>query len=259
MNLKLKDKVYVVTGGASGIGQAITENLVNENAIPFIIDKNEKSVETTVRSIKEKNKKVYHYIADLTHYDQCQKALEFIKNEGKSIKGLVNNAGINDRIGLEKGTPEKFLKSYHRNAAHYYYMAQLCLPELKKVKGSIVNISSKVASTGQGGTSGYAAATGARNALTREWAVELLKYGIRVNAVVVAECFTPLYKKWVSSFDDPQKKINEIESRIPLKNRMTKTSEIASTVLFLLSEKSGHTTGQLIHVDGGYTHLDRAI
>lgn len=259
MNLKLKDEVFVVTGGASGIGQAITEGLVKENAIPFIVDKNEKNVEATVRSIKGKDKKVYHFIADLTHYDQCQQAIEYIKKEGESIKGLVNNAGINDGIGLEGGTSESFLESYHRNAAHYYYMTQLCLSDLKKTKGPIVNISSKVASTGQGGTSGYAAAIGARNALTREWAVDLLKYGIRVNAVVVAECFTPLYKKWVSGFDNPQKKISEIESRIPLKKRMTKPTEIANTVLFLLSEKSGHTTGQLIHVDGGYTHLDRAI
>ena len=138
-------------------------------------------------------------------------------------------------------------------------MAHFALPFLKKSKGSIVNITSKTAETGQGNTSAYAAANGGRNALTREWAVELLKYGIRVNAVVVAECFTPLYQSWIQKFDDPQKKLHEITDKIPLEKRMTTAQELANSVAFLLSERSSHTTGQLIHVDGGYVHLDRAI
>ncbi len=86
-------------------------------------------------------------------------------------------------------------------------MAHHALPYLKKSKGAIVNIGSKTAETGQGNTSAYAASNGGRNALTREWAVELLKYGIRVNEVVVAECYTPLYEKWIKTFDDPGAKI----------------------------------------------------
>jgi len=138
-------------------------------------------------------------------------------------------------------------------------MAQLVLPELKKNKGSIVNISSKVADTGQGGTSGYAAANGGRNALTREWAVELLPYAVRVNSVIVSECYTPLYKKWVESFENSKEKLTSITDKIPLEKRMTTKEEIANAVAFLLSEKSSHTTGQLIYVDGGYVHLDRAL
>jgi L-fucose dehydrogenase len=138
-------------------------------------------------------------------------------------------------------------------------MAHFALPELIKTTGSIVNITSKTAETGQGGTSAYAAANGGRNALTREWAVELLKYGIRVNAIVVSECWTPLYEKWIKTLPNPQEKLDEIISRIPLGKRMTTKEEIANMAVFLLSEKSSHTTGQLIHVDGGYVHLDRAI
>ena len=138
-------------------------------------------------------------------------------------------------------------------------MAQLVLPELKKNKGAIVNIGSKVATTGQGGTSGYAAANGGRDALTKEWAVELLPYSIRVNSVIVAECYTPLYEKWIQNFENPEEKLASITDQIPLENRMTTKEEIANTVAFLLSQKSSHTTGQLIYVDGGYTHLDRAL
>jgi len=130
---------------------------------------------------------------------------------------------------------------------------------LIKSKGAIVNIGSKTAETGQGNTSAYAASNGGRNALTREWAVELLPHGIRVNAVIVAECFTPLYETWINTFPNPDEKLKSISEKIPLGKRMTTKEEIADMVLFLLSERSSHTTGQLIYVDGGYVHLDRAL
>jgi L-fucose dehydrogenase len=119
------------------------------------------------------------------------------------IDGLVNNAGVNDGVGLEKRQlMSSFVQSLHKNVIHYYLMAHHALPALKLSKGAIVNIGSKVADTGQGGTSAYAASNGGRNALTREWAVELLPYGIRVNAVIVAECYTPLYQTWINSITE---------------------------------------------------------
>ena len=151
------------------------------------------------------------------------------------------------------------MASLHKNLVHYYLMAHYALPALKKSQGAIVNIGSKTAETGQGGTSAYAASNGGRNALTREWAVELLKYGIRVNAVIVAECYTPLYEKWVQTLPNPEETLQRITEKIPLGKRMTTSEEIANAVAFLLSDKSSHTTGQLIYVDGGYVHLDRAL
>jgi NAD(P)-dependent dehydrogenase (short-subunit alcohol dehydrogenase family) len=175
------------------------------------------------------------------------------------IDGLVNNAGVNDGVGLASGDYEAFMASLHKNVVHYYLLAHYALPALKKSKGAIVNISSKTAETGQGNTSGYAAANGGRNALTREWAVELLQDGIRVNAIIVAECWTPLYEKWIKTLDNPEEKLKSIVAKIPLENRMTTSEEIANMTAFLLSSRSSHTTGQLIHVDGGYVHLDRAL
>jgi len=176
-----------------------------------------------------------------------------------AIDGLVNNAGLNDGVGLEKGDYESFMKSLHRNVVHYFLLAHYSLPYLIRSKGPIVNITSKTGETGQGETSGYAASNGARNALTREWAVELLKYQIRVNAIVVAECWTPQYENWITTLPDPEKTLQKITSNIPLENRMTTTSEIANMAVFLLSPVSSHTTGQIIHVDGGYVHLDRSL
>ena len=259
MDLQLKDKIIIVTGGAKGIGEGIVNVLAKEGAVPVIIGRNEKDNLATVDTIKKDGGKAFQVVAELSIPQQCEHAvLEVIKQFGR-IDGLVNNAGVNDGIGLEDGDYEGFIQSLHKNVVHYYLMTHHALPELKKSKGAILNISSKTAETGQGNTSAYAAANGGRNALTREWAVELLKYGIRVNAVVVAECYTPLYDRWIKSLPDPEEKLKEITSKIPLGNRMTTAEEIANMVAFLLSERSSHTTGQIIHVDGGYVHLDRAL
>ena len=259
MDLQLKNKVIIVTGGAKGIGEGIVRVLAAEGAITVIVGRNENDNLKLCNELASDTTDIFQVAAELTNPAECEKAVnEVIKKYGR-IDGLVNNAGQNDGVGLENGNYEKFMLSLHKNLIHYYLMAHFALPELKKQKGSIVNISSKTAETGQGNTSAYAASNGGRNALTREWAVELLPYGIRVNAIVVAECWTPLYEKWIQTLPNPEEKLKEITSRIPLENRMTTKEEIANMVAFLLSEKSSHTTGQLIHVDGGYVHLDRAL
>ncbi len=259
MDLKLQNKVIIVTGGSKGIGNGICNQLAKEGAIPVIIGRNKKDILKAVKEIESRNQKVFHAYAELTNHKECKAAIDKVIIKFGKIDGIVNNAGINDGVGLENGSYEDFMNSIKKNLVHYYLIAHYSLPELKKSKGVIVNISSKTASTGQGNTSGYAASNGGRNALTREWALELLPYSIRVNSVIVAECFTPLYKKWIKTFPDPEKKIKEITDKIPLEKRMTTKNEIANMVVFLLSERSSHTTGQLIFVDGGYTHLDRAL
>jgi NAD(P)-dependent dehydrogenase (short-subunit alcohol dehydrogenase family) len=175
------------------------------------------------------------------------------------LDALINNAGVNDGIGLEHGSPEQYVGSLQKNLLHYYNVAHYALSHLKRSRGSIVNIASKTAITGQGGTSGYASSKGAILALTREWAVELLPYGIRVNAVIPAEVMTPLYRQWLNTFPDPEQKLATIVSKIPLGKRMTGAAEIAAMVVFLISAQAAHITGQHLFVDGGYVHLDRAL
>jgi L-fucose dehydrogenase len=259
MDLKLQEKIILVTGGSKGIGHAISHVLAADGAIPFIVSRDEKSILQTKEEIEKKGGKCAFAIAELTDPEQCKRAVEKAISLYGTLHGLVNNAGVNDGVGLENGNAEDFVLSLKKNVVHYFVMAQACLHYLKQNKGAIVNIGSKVSVTGQGGTSAYAAACGGRNALTREWAVELLPYAVRVNGVMVAESYTPLYEKWINTFPNPQEKLDQIETKIPLEKRMTTPEEIANTVAFLMSEKSSHTTGQLIYVDGGFVHLDRSI
>src|SRR4030095_16028163 len=207
MDLELKDKVILVSGGAKGIGAGITKALAAEGAIPVIVGRNTADNDAMINEAG----RGHAITAELADPNACKSAVEETISKFKRIDGLVNNAGVNDGIGLENGNYESFMSSLHKNLVHYYMLAHFSLPYFIKSKGSIVNISSKTAETGQGNTSAYAASNGGRNALTREWAVELLKYGSRVNAVVVAECFTPLYEKWLNTLSDPQKKRKEIE------------------------------------------------
>ena len=259
MDLQLKGKVVLITGGAKGIGAAIVRACAEEGAIPVICDKDTDAGKKLQQQLLEAGAQSEFFSAELTSAEACKVAVDGTLEICGRLDALVNNAGVNDSIGLANGTPEEFAASLQRNLHHFYYMAHYALPALKRAKGAIVNISSKTAVTGQGNTSGYVAAKAAILGLTREWAAELLPDGIRVNAVLPAEVITPLYQSWLSQFPSPQEKLSQIQARIPLGKRMTTAEEIAATVIFLLSGKSSHTTGQHLFVDGGYVHLDRAL
>jgi L-fucose dehydrogenase len=260
MDLGLSGSVILVTGGASGIGEAITRACLAEGAKVVIASRVTPAVQRYMEEAHRTSQPCELLEVELGDPEQCRRVVDHVCEVYGRLDGLVNNAGVNDAVGLESGDPARFQASLLGNLLHCYALAHFALPMLKASRGSIVTISSKVAMTGQGGTSGYAAAKGAQLALTREWAAELLPYGIRVNAVLPAEVMTPLYEDWLRRVEDPEGTLKRIERNIPLGQRMTKAAEIAAAVVFLLSPtRSGHTTGQHLVVDGGYVHLDRML
>jgi len=259
VDLQLKDKVVLVTGGGKGIGAAIVRGCAREGAIPVFVDKDAEAGNKLKAELVESGANCSFTVTDVIPAENCAAIVEQTLREFGRLDVLVNNVGVNDSVGLETGSPDKYLKSLQLNLLHYYNMAHYALPALKKMQGNIVNVASKVAMTGQGKTSGYTSAKGAILSLTRDWACELLPYGIRVNALVPAEVMTPLYRWWLNTFPNPEEKLQHIVSKIPLGKRMTQPEEIAAMVLFLISPQASHITGQHVLVDGGYVHLDRAL
>lgn len=260
MDLNLKNKVVVISGAAGkegSIGETILQRLAEEGAIPAVIDRNDRGF-GYVEKIRKKGIDALFCQTDVTQPEQVKNAVETIAQKYGRIDVVLNNVGVNDGVGLD-ASYEEFMESLKLNMVSYFLIVKHALPLLKKSKGNILNIGSKVALTGQGRTSGYAASKGGVLGLTREWAVDLVPYGIRSNAIIIAESWTPSYDTWIKTLPDGEEKLKSIIKKIPLGNRMTSTDEIANVCLFTISDRSSHTTGQFIFVDGGYVHLDRAL
>ncbi len=257
MNLHLENKVIIVTGGAQGIGRSIVARFVEEGAQVCIIDRQSQTEFSPTTSSASIHKQVDYYCAEIIDEQRIQEIISEIVTKHKRIDVIVNNAGKNDAVGI-RHAPAQFRDSLNQNLVSTFVLLHYALDALIDSRGCIVNIGSKCSVTGQGGTSGYAASKGALNALTREWALDLARFGIRVNCVIPAEVITPLYEDWLSKTPDPVKARQQLNETIPLERRTTTTEEVADMVVFVASNRSSHTTGQLLFVDGGYVHLDRA-
>ncbi len=260
MDLGLKGKVVVISGAAGikgSIGETILQKLADEGATPAIIDRNARGFEY-VEELQKRGIDAIFCQTDVTNPEQVKNAVETISKKYERIDAVINNVGVNDGVGLD-ASYEEFMDSLKLNMVSYFLVVKHALPLLKESKGNILNIGSKVALTGQGATSGYAASKGGVLGLTREWAVDLIKDSIRVNAIIIAESWTPAYDAWIKTLENGEEKLKSIVKKIPLENRMTTPEEIANTCLFTISNLSSHTTGQFITVDGGYVHLDRSL
>jgi L-fucose dehydrogenase len=260
MDLGLKGKVVIISGGGGkkgSIGATLFRNLATEGAIPVILDISDRGA-SYVDKISQEGGDALYCKTDVTNPAEVKRAIHQVSEKFGKIDVVINNVGVNDGVGLDASYDE-FMASLKLNMVSYFLVVKHALPWLIKSKGNILNIGSKVALTGQGRTSGYAAAKGGVLGLTREWAVDLVPHGIRSNAIIIAECWTPSYDTWIKTLANGEQKLKSIVEKIPLEHRMTSTQEIADTCLFTISERSSHTTGQFIFVDGGYVHLDRSL
>ncbi len=257
MNLNLENKVVLVTGATAGIGEAVARLFSEEGARVVVHGRDAERGAAVADKCGRSQGKAVFIAGDLTSEAACQHLVEHTLKTFGRLDVLVNNAGVNDGVGLER-SPAEFMASLQKNLFHVFAVTHFAREALIASQGTIINLGSKVADTGQGQTSGYAAAKGGINALTREWALALAPQGVRVNCVVPAECESLQYSRWFASQPDPTASRNAIERLVPLGKRLTTADEIAAIVVFIASPRSSHTTGQIIHVDGGYTHLDRA-
>ena len=258
MDLGLKDKVVIVTGGTKGIGSGIVRSMAAEEAVVICVNRPGPEGPAMEKELAEKGQRMEYIAAELTEIQECRRVIDHVIEKYGRIDCIVNNAGGNNQIGLD-AEPEVFLKGMEDNLVHYYALVHYAHDELIRNHGNVVNIGSHVAITGQGGTSAYVAAKGAINGLTREWAAYFCDKGVRVNCIIPGSVWTNSYVKWAARFPDPEARRKQAEQNIPFGRRMTTIEEFADLVVYVASARAGHLTGEIIVNDGGYSRLDRVL
>lgn len=258
MDLGLKDRVVIVTGGAKGIGAGMVKCLAEEGAVVYSVNRPSEEGEAQAAQLRAEGRDVTFLPAELNDPEESRKVVRCVLQERGGIYCIMNNAGFNDEKNLDT-SPQEFMQSVSNNLIHYYAMVHYAKDALIAAKGTIVNTGSHVSITGQGGTSAYAAAKGAICGLTREWAAYFSKFGVRVNCVVPGSVWTNAYVKWARKFPNPEERRRLAEQNIPLGRRMTTIEEFASFAVYIASPRASHLTGEIIVNDGGYTRLDRVL
>ena len=258
MDLYLKDKVVIVTGGTKGIGRGIVFSMANEDALVVMVNRPGPEGPQIEKELCDQGRHVHYIAAELTDVAECKRVIdETIERYGR-IDVIVNNAGGNNQKDLLT-PPEEFMKYMRDNLIHYYALVHYAHDHLIRSKGSIVNIGSHVSITGQGHTSAYVAAKGAIDALTREWAAYFCDKEVNVNCVVPGSVWTNSYVKWAAQFPDPEARRRQAEQNIPFGRRMTTVEEFSDLVVYVASGRATHLTGEIIVCDGGYTRLERVL
>ncbi len=258
MDLYLKDKVVIVTGGTKGIGRGIVKSFAEEGARVVCVNRPGKEGPVLEDELRAMGQEMEYAAIELNEVAECEKLIAHVLEEYGRIDVIVNNAGGNNQLGLD-APPEQFMEGMRANLIHYYALVHYAQDALIKSGGNIVNIGSHVSITGQGKTSAYVAAKGAIDGLTREWAAYFCDKGVRVNCIIPGSVWTSSYEKWAALFPDPEERRREAEKNIPFGRRMTTVEEFADLVVFVASGRASHLTGEIIVNDGGYSRLDRVL
>ncbi len=243
----LKGKVVLITGGASGIGESIVENFLQQKSNVVFIDKEKKLGLQLQSKFQDYELKPIFMHCDLTNVEELQKTINQVYKEIGPISILVNNAANDDRHHIDSVTPEYWDNRMNVNLRHYFFSIQLAYKHMQELgKGSIVNIGSFSWMLGQGGMPAYTTAKSAIMGLTRTLARDLGEFNIRVNCVVPGWILTERQKKlWLT----PEAEKEQL-SRQCIK-RMLLPDDIAKPVLFFASDQSSGCSAQNYVVDGG--------
>ena len=234
----------VVTGAGSGIGLEISKQLLKKNYTPLLIGRN---IEKLQKASKELDEAPY-LSCDLSVSSSTKELNKFFSNLKKGkLSGVVNNAGAVKYSSFEDGPVEDWNFHFNANVMSAINCSKAFLNDLKETKGSIVNISSTLGIKPIENAAGYSASKAAMNSLTHSMALELSKYGVRVNAICPGIVDTPIHAENQSKVDDWHEMLKDAQ---PL-GRVGEPKDIAGAVCFLISEESQWITGSLIPVDGG--------
>lgn len=245
---QLKNKVALITGAGSGMGQTHAKVFAERGAVVVINDLNKDGLEETGRIVREAGGQAVECLGDITKPDFVKAMIDDAVSQVGGVSILVNNAGIGEHCELEDVSLERLTQMLNIHVVGSFLCAQAVIPGMKARKsGKIINISSIWGMNGYHTASHYCAAKAAMLGATKAWAKEFAPFNIHVNAVAPGGVLTPMPIK-VQGME----KIREKEKKVPL-GRWATPEEISYSVAFLASEESDFITGQVISPNGGET------
>jgi NAD(P)-dependent dehydrogenase (short-subunit alcohol dehydrogenase family) len=247
----LKDKVAIVTGGASGIGRATAVLFAQEGAAVAVLDIIQEQGQAVVAEIEATGGKAMFILCNVARAEDCRMAVEETVTVFGSLHILFNNAGIIRRATVIDTTEEEWDRVMAVNVKAIFLMSKYAIPHMERAGGgSIINTSSGWGLKGGGNAVSYCASKGAVTNMTRAMAIDHGKQKIRVNAVCPGDTDTPMLRNEARQLDESEEQFLAESAQRPL-GRYAQPIEIAQAVLFLASEDSSYVTGTALVVDGG--------
>ena len=250
--IRFRDKIALVTGGASGIGRATVNRLASEGAHVIIADNNTEMANRAVSEIQETGGKAFYIAVDLADDESVRAAARAVAEEFSALHVLVNNAAILRTGKIEDGA---WLPNWEIETAiglrGWVLITQFLLPLLKKEGAAIVNLSSEAGFLGKPGKWVYDAIKAALVSTTKTMAQEFIEYDIRVNAVAPGWIVTEMHFGEAPDPAAQKKALEELRISSCIMQRLAAPEEVAAAITFLLSDDASYITGQTLHVDGG--------
>ena len=243
-------QVAVITGGAKGIGRGCARVLAASGASVALLDIDEHAASATLRQLEAQGAKAAYFKTDVSQSADVEAAMRGILNAFGRIDILINNAGAHDGKGIQEADEADWDRIINTNLKSIFLVSKAALPSLKESGGNIVNMASMVGLVGQGQSGAYSASKGGIVALTKNMALDLAPYGIRVNCICPGWVETPLVDPWFALQPDEAEARQYVDSIHPL-GRIADADEIGRVALFLASDLASFITGVAIEVDGG--------
>ena len=243
--MRLKNKVAVITGSASGFGKGIAKKFTEEGAKIIMVDINSKLLRKTSKNLSQD-----YFVADVSKSSDFKSLLKYVYKNYKTTDIVVNNAGVTHKPKfMETVTEKEFDKVFNVNAKSVYFCGKFFVPKMKKIKrGVILNVASTAGLSPRPKLNWYNASKGWMITATKAMAIELAKYKVRVNAIAPVAGLTPLLKSFMGG-NTPKKK-QAFLSTIPI-GRFSTPQDMGNAACFLCSDESSMITGTVLEVDGG--------
>ena len=243
--MRLKIKVAIITGSASGFGRGIAKKFTYEGANLIMVDKNSKLLKKVSKNLSQD-----YFTADVSKASNFKSLFNYVYKKYNKIDIIVNNAGVTHKPKfMETVTEKEFDKVFNVNAKSVYYCGKFFVPKMKKLKkGVILNVASTAGLSPRPKLNWYNASKGLMITATKAMAIELAPYKVRVNAIAPGAGITPLLKSFMGG-DTPKKK-QAFLSTIPI-GRFSTPQDMGNAACFLCSDEASMITGAVLEVDGG--------